>query len=576
MAGEYNDAIRPTLPGAYTRYIAQRPAAAPPAPGTLVALPITTDWGPMDEATLITDYGHFQAVFGIGGVASDTPGSRAVYDVFRGEGIAGIGGAGGAIVTRFGGSAAAKASVTLNNPAAAPALKIQTRYETSRTGFKVVASPIISNVQTVDFYEGTSLLESYTYTVNVAPALATLRDLVNKTSKVFSIPTDATGVILEGTTGLLAGTFTLTGGNDGATLAAGDWTSVWDAFANDDFAFIAPFNVPWSDTVSEPHTTNRAIIAGLVQWIKDENRRGHRVTGVVGGILDESTATALARAAACASEFVITVGGPGVDDELWGRCPRRSSRRGSRASTPTAARRRRRTSRGSRARSRVPSRAAAPSPRSTPRTLTNGGVVAIMRDRYREAPTRLVKSVNTYTGDTASKPRVIYGNPKFVLSMQQFANEVEADAERNLIGRVVLTIKTRDAARRARCGSRAPASRWRSARARRSRAARRRHGRVRGPRRADHVRPGAGAAVHPGQRPIARREPDMSTAWDHHPGRTLNESLWRISGMSGGSWTFRATCCTRRSRWTPRRRSTASTSDAGATKQRPQAGPDHA
>jgi hypothetical protein len=61
MAGEYNDAIRPTLPGAYTRYIAQRPAQPPPAPGTLVALPITHDWGPMDEATLITDYGHFQA-----------------------------------------------------------------------------------------------------------------------------------------------------------------------------------------------------------------------------------------------------------------------------------------------------------------------------------------------------------------------------------------------------------------------------------------------------------------------------------------------------------------------------------
>jgi hypothetical protein len=445
MAGEYNDAIRPTLPGAYTRYIAQRPAAAPPAPGTLVALPITTDWGPMDEATLITDYGHFQAVFGIGGVASDTPGSRAVYDVFRGEGIAGIGGAGGAIVTRFGGSAAAKASVTLNNPAAAPALKIQTRYETSRTGFKVVASPIISSVQTVDFYEGTSLLESYTYTVNVAPALATLRDLVNKTSKVFSIPTDATGVILEGTTGLLAGTFTLTGGNDGATLAAGDWTSVWDAFANDDFAYIAPFNVPWSDTVSEPHTTNRAIIAGLVQWIKDENRRGHRVTGVVGGILDESTTTALARATACASEYVITVGGPGVNDELWGALstaqlvPRVAGILANRGETQAA--------HFARLQGTLPRPKPGGGAISTfdAETLTTGGVIAIMRDRYREAPTRLVKSVNTYTGDTTSKPRVIYGNPKFVLSMQQFANEVEADAERNLIGRVVLTDKTRDA-----------------------------------------------------------------------------------------------------------------------------------
>jgi uncharacterized protein YcfJ len=445
MAGEYNDAIRPTLPGAYTRYIAQRPVTPPPAPGTLVALPVTHDWGPMDVATLITDYGHFQEVFGVGGVAADTPGSRAVYDVFRGEGIAGIGGAGGCILTRFGGAAAAKMSVTLDNPAAADALKLETRYETSRTGFKVVVSPIVANVQTVDFFEGTSRLESYSYTVNAAPALATLRDLINKTSKVYSIPTDATGVIVEGTTGLAAGTFALTGGSDGATLAAGDWTGVWSTFANDDFAFIAPFNVPWSDTVSEPHTTNRAIIAGLVQWVKDENLRGHRVSAVVGGILDESTATALARAAACASEFVITVGGPGVDDELWGALstaqlvPRVAGIYANRGETQAA--------HFARLQGTLPRPKSGGGAISTfdAEALTNGGVVAIMRDRYREAPTRLVKSVNTYTGDTLTKPRVIYGNPKFVLSMQQFANEVEADAERNIIGRVVLTPKTRDA-----------------------------------------------------------------------------------------------------------------------------------
>src|SRR3954453_21109364 len=103
MAGEYSDAIRPVLPGAYTRYIAERPVTNPPAPGTLVALPVVTDWGPMDEPRLITDYGHYQQEYGVGGLASDNAGSRAVYDAFRGEGIAGIGGAGGVIVTRFGG-----------------------------------------------------------------------------------------------------------------------------------------------------------------------------------------------------------------------------------------------------------------------------------------------------------------------------------------------------------------------------------------------------------------------------------------------------------------------------------------
>jgi hypothetical protein len=445
MAGDYNDAIRPSLPGAYTRYIAQRPVTPPPAPGTLIAVPITHNWGPMDTATLVTDYGHFQELFGIGGVASDTPGSRAIYDAFRGEGLPGLGGAGGVIVTRFAGSAAAKASVTLDNPANADALKIESRYETSKANLRVIASPIVSNVQTVDVYEGTALLESYTFTVNVAPALATLRDLINNTSKVIRIPTDATGVILEGTTGLLAGTFTLVGGNDGATLTAGDWSSVFDSFANDDFAYLAPFNVPWAEGVTEPAPTNRSIITALVSWVKAENARGHRVSAIIGGALDETTSAALARAVACASEFIITVGGPGVDDELWGAlstaqlAPRIAGIYSNRGETQAAHFAR---LAGTLPRPKVGGGAIS---LFDAETLTNGGVVAIMRDRYREAPTRLVKSVNTYTGDTTDKPKTIYSNPKFVLSMQQFANEVEADAERYLIGRVVINDKTRDA-----------------------------------------------------------------------------------------------------------------------------------
>lgn len=445
MAGDYNDAIRPTLPGAYTRYIAQRPATPPPAPGSLIALPITHDWGPLDVATLITDYGHFQQVFGIGGVAADTPGSRAVYDVFRGEGLPGLGGAGGAIITRFGGAAAARMTVVLDNPAAADALRVFTRYETSKSGFKVVASPIVSNVQTVDIYDGTALLESYSFTTNVAPALATLRDLINRTSKVVQIPTDATGVIVEGTTGLASGTFTLTGGNDGATLTAGDWSSAFESFANDDFAYLAPFNVPWAEGAVEPAPTNRSIIAAMVQWVKDECHRGHRVSAIVGGALDETVTSALARATACASEFIVTVGGPGVNDDRWGALstaqlvPRIAGIYANRGETQAA--------HFARLAGTLPRPKAAGGAISLfdAETLTNGGVVAIMRDRYREAPTRLVKSINTYVGDTNDKPRVIYSNPKYVLSMQQFANDVEADAERYLIGRVVINAKTRDA-----------------------------------------------------------------------------------------------------------------------------------
>jgi hypothetical protein len=448
MAGDYNESVRPILAGVYTRFAAQRPNTPPPAAGTVVALPITHDWGPMDTETLLADYTHFQQQFGIGNTVSDTPGARAVYDAFRGEGLEGLGGAGGVLVTRFGGSAAAKASVTLQNGAGTPAnaLKVETRYETGKATLKLIVSPIVANTQTVDLYDGTTFLESYTYHTDVAPAMGGLRDSLNAISKVVEVPTDNTGLILEGTTGLAAGTFTLVGGNSGTVVTAGDWSAVLDTFANDDFAFLAPFDVPWAPGVTEPAPTNRSIIAALVQWVKDENARGHRVSALVGGALDELVADALARQAACASEFIITAGGPGVNDDLWGAwstsqlVPRLAGIFANRGETLAA--------HFARLAGTLPRPKVGGGAISTAdvETLTKGGVIALTRDRFRDAPTRLVNSVNTYIADTTDKPRVIYGNPKFVLSMQQFANEAEADLERFMVGRVVVRPETRSAA----------------------------------------------------------------------------------------------------------------------------------
>jgi hypothetical protein len=87
MAGEFSDAQRPTLPGVYTRFVATAPQTTPPQAAVTVGIPITSDWGPMDDPRLYGSFQAFAADFGIGGVVSDTPGARAVLDAFRGEGL---------------------------------------------------------------------------------------------------------------------------------------------------------------------------------------------------------------------------------------------------------------------------------------------------------------------------------------------------------------------------------------------------------------------------------------------------------------------------------------------------------
>lgn len=440
MPGTFSEDQRPTLPGAYTRYIARRPVVTPPAPGVTVALPITHDWGPMDLPTLCGNLQQFEEDFGI----DDTPGARAVADAFRGEGLEGLGGAGGVLVVRIGGTSADFAKAALNNPAAAKAFDVKAKYQGTRgNNLKVVVGPIVSGVQEVSVFDGsTTELESYSFTIANAGALAGLAATINASSNYVALTLAA-----EGTTGLAAGTFSLTGGNDGATLTASDWTDAFGLFANDDFAFFAPMDIPYASGATEPAPTNRALIASLVAWVQAECDRGHRFTAIVGGVLDEPVVDAVARAASINNPNVITVGGPGVNDDTYG--PLSTSQLCPRVAGIFAQRGEGQAAHFARLAGTVPRNKAASAGAITladAETLTNGGVIAIMRDRYTAAPTRLVKAVNTWTSDTPDRPNDVFSNPKFVLSMQQFANECEAEIERELIGKGIVTDSMRNAA----------------------------------------------------------------------------------------------------------------------------------
>ena len=93
MPGVYSETNRPRRPGAYFNFIAKEEPVIPPSVGSVVAIPLTHDWGP-DVPTMVGSMAEFDKIYG----DTDTPGRRAVSLAFRGEDLDGIMGAGAVLV----------------------------------------------------------------------------------------------------------------------------------------------------------------------------------------------------------------------------------------------------------------------------------------------------------------------------------------------------------------------------------------------------------------------------------------------------------------------------------------------
>lgn len=436
---------RPVLPGVYPEYTAEPRTTIPPSPGAVVAVPILHDWGPVNDPKLCEDFGDYETWFG----KSVTPGRIAVYGAFVGEGLEGAGGAGAVLVSRIAGADALEAFVVLDNPAAADAFRIEAKYVGTRgNDLRVTVTPVVTGIQEVVLLDGTVELESFTY--RIADGFDTLLDAMTGSGWVVG------SVTLEGVTGLAPGTFPLTGGDDGDTLTGADWVSALEPFNDFDFAVFAPFDVPWEPGAGAPELATRDTVAAIVAWRDDQEARyGHRFTVVVGGALDELPADAIERAESLLNPGVISVGGPGFNDDVFGALS--TSQLAPRIAGVRAAR--------GEGQSMDLARLAGGTPRPLPTgsrvslnaqiDMVQAGVIVVGRDRWQVAPSRIVADVNTYQPDIGSgdpdalpadRPKSVWGNPKFVLSMQQFANSAQAEVEREMIGKVAVNDDTRAAA----------------------------------------------------------------------------------------------------------------------------------
>jgi hypothetical protein len=423
MAGTFSKANRPRRPGGYVTFdVAQAPVIQP-AVGSIVAIPFTHDWGPYKEAVLVGSVAEFQSVYGY---TEASPGYTAVKQAFQGEGLPGRGGAGAVLAYRFG-AGAVKATLVL-----AP-LNLSAKYEGVRANSLTVTVREFTADTSKDeliVYDGTFEVERYQYT---KADINNLAAQINGRSSWL-----AATVTPPGTTAITPVTNSpLAGGTDGGTLLAADWTAALSALEVERFGVFAPFDL-----------TDAAITASLKTWVKNLNAAGKRFTAVLGGVLNETVANAVASAATLNDENIVRVGNGSVRDEGLldaNGNPRviSTSQLAPRIAGIVAAK--------GEAHSLTFARLAGTEILNGPTdaqvlTAFDGGVVVLSRDSNVDSPTRVEKGMTTFLAATATdaKPYVIYRNVKYMRTMQGIQMDVQDWAESNVIGLLPVNNKTRD------------------------------------------------------------------------------------------------------------------------------------
>lgn len=429
MGGIFSKSNRPTLPGAYFNFEQQQAAAVPSNPGTAVAIPFTHDWGPFETVTRVSSFAEFQSVFG---ASDDTEGYRAVRQAFQGEGFDGRGGAGEVVCYRFGGSSAAKAAITLNNSSAAAAITLTARYEGTRGNDLRVTTQDLAADSTKNeliILDGTTIVERYEY---ADTDITNLAAQINESSDWVTAGSVTSGTALATVSGSA-----LTGGNDGTTLLAADWTAALDALSVHRFAVFCAYGL-----------TDSTIRTTVATWIDDQNDLGKRFFGVFGGAAGETLATARTRSAALANSNIVNVGIGTVTDATLGS--------GQTSQTLSTAEFAARVAGALAARGEYQSLTHA---RFAGVELTVGatlselesafdaGIVALARDSHATAPVHIKTGLTTWTRSvaTADKPYLIYRQPKYVRTIHGIEADLTQWAEENIIGVRVINDTTREA-----------------------------------------------------------------------------------------------------------------------------------
>ena len=427
MAGTFSKANRPARPGAYFNFQAQ--AVEPQLGSTVgtVAIPFRHTWGPAEEVVELNNFGEFLAIYGRGGdIDTFTEGYKAVHDAFRGEGFGGRQGAGTVLAYRMVGSAAAKATRTIQNTTPATGLTLSARYEgTIGNNLKaqVVANANDSGTYNdLVIFDGTVEIERWRHVkASITALAATLNEKSNWVTAVANVGNVALGVMADPTD--------FGSGNNGDTLLAADYTAFMAAVEPHRFSLFAPADL-----------TDDTILASLLAWSQSLNTGGKRFMSVVGGAASEAMDDAVERSEDLADPQFVNLGGGLYTDAVFG--DRSTAQLAPRVAGILAA--------AGETQSITFKRLAGLSIKTGMGeadilSALESGVVTIARDSHPEAPTRLEKGLTTFIDeDDVNRPLEIYGSPKFVRTMSAIEMELTEFAEVNVIGRLPVNDSTRE------------------------------------------------------------------------------------------------------------------------------------
>jgi hypothetical protein len=443
MPGIFSKSARPARPGAYFNWAATPVTTVLPSIGSVVLLAIVHDWGPDEVIVPTVSLADFQAKFG----PTQSPGWKAVYQCFEGENYAGRGGAGTVLVYRMTGSAAVKATISIQNTTPAAAITLTAKYQGTygnNLGYRNVADPSNVNNNLLQITLAGQVVESYSYAKTDINSLA---NQINASSQWVTAAMLITGVAIAAVSTSTPPTVLATG-NDGLSLVGADWSLMMTNTSSARFSLFAPYDL-----------TDSTILQSLQVWVANMNIAGKRFMAVVGGALNETASAAATRSTAlqtvqtgatisAAEDFVNlgvgsvqdntlpTVGGLGTTNfnilstsQLAPRVAGILAARGESQSLTFA-------------------RLAGVSPLILPDDPSvlqcfNAGVVCLGQDSNPDAPVRIEKGLTSYIGGDATKPYLIYRNPKFLRTMQGIELDITDWATNNAIGLLQVNDATR-------------------------------------------------------------------------------------------------------------------------------------
>lgn len=436
MPGRWNPAAPPKRPGSYTNYIA-KPVARVNAPlAGIVAMPVTADWGPVDEIIDCGGLSEYRAVFG------DTvysPGHIAAYQLFKGEAVNKRGGASRALIVRKAGESAKQASAKLADTKEAPnaeAVVIKGIWKGTlgnRLAITVEANALDpSNKHDIVVYLDGAEIERWTY------GKTSWAELKAKVAKSDWIEVEVKKE--EAALALVSVPKSLTGGNDGLTLSNGDWTNVMAEYGSRRFSVFVAYDL-----------TDETVIAALKAWATDPetglNSKGKRfevVTGMGTSDLEEG----LEQSESLNDENFNNWGGfkvqdSQIEDENGDVITLTPSQFAPRVAGVVAA---------------TGGAASITFSRFADVTLveglssdaefveaSEGGLCTLAEDSNGLAPVRVEQDVTTYIDDTVAKPKEIFGKLKFVRTMQKFEMELtEFSENEEVIGKLGVNDESRE------------------------------------------------------------------------------------------------------------------------------------